>query len=69
MGLIRFKDKTGKVKFILRDEDKYPIEIDEIADDILEQLGLKEKDVEEIKDKLKPQGIVQDDDLKFLKGD
>ena len=67
--MLKFKNDRGELKFVLRDGDTEPVAIEDIADDILEELGLKEKGIEKIKDKLKPQGLSNDGDVKFIKGD
>jgi hypothetical protein len=67
MALLKFRDKNGKLKFVQFDHDSQPREVSEIAKEILEEYGLDEEVDEEVKRKIKTQGISQDD-LKMLKG-
>ena len=37
--MLKFKDKTGRVKFLLRDEDPAPVDVDQL---VMEQLKKEE---------------------------
>jgi hypothetical protein len=66
--MLKFKDKNGKLRYILLDEDTQPREVNEITEEILKEYGFLEEELdEETKRKIRTHGISQDD-LKMLKG-
>ena len=47
MGLLKFRDKDGKLRFIQFDHDSRPREVSEIAIEVLREYGLEEEIDEE----------------------
>jgi hypothetical protein len=65
--MLKFVNKDGKLRYLLLDDDTKPREVNEIAKEVLRDLGIIIED-DDAEEKPRPSGISQDD-IKHLKGD
>jgi hypothetical protein len=65
--MLKFRDENGVLRFLQRDNDAQPVEVDKIAIEILREFGLLEELDEKTKARLlvKTQGLSQDDIVMF----
>lgn len=65
--MLKFVNKDGKLRYLLLDDDTQPREVNEIAKEVLKDLGIIIED-DDTEEKPRPSGISQDD-IKHLKGE
>lgn len=66
--MLKFRNKKGELRYVLRDADSQPKEVLEIVKEILQGHNLNEELDEETIKRLTTQGVSQDD-LKIFKGE